>query len=150
MATIDRPRPVRGRRAAPMGRGGWWQRVRPRNPWTQVATRVLAMGGAALFLAAVRIPHRPATLCLLRGATGIPCPFCGGTTCAVEVGHGHVLAGLLANPLVFVGTILLVTAPLTGFIRWWEKLSGRSRVVIAVIVLAASEIWQLGRFGLLF
>lgn len=147
MATIDRALPA-GPPEAPAR--SWWQRVRPQRPVSQVAFRVLAMGGAALILAAVRIPHRPATLCFLRGTTGIPCPFCGGTTCAVEIGHGHVLAGFAANPLVFIATIVLMTSPLTGFMRWWDGLSGRTRVVIAVSAVTASELWQLGRFGLLF
>lgn len=147
MAITDRPLPVA---AASVRRRGRWRRVQPRCASVQVIIRVLAMGAAALLLGAVRIPHRPATLCILRGATGIPCPLCGGTTCAVEAAHGHPLAGLLANPVVFIGAIIVATAPLTGVVRWWASMSGRTRTVLAITALVASEIWQLGRYGLLF
>jgi hypothetical protein len=123
------------------------------RPWAQAPLRVLVLGVAALFLAALHI-RRPATLCTLRATTGIPCPFCGGTTAAVRLGHGDPLGALAASPLA----LLLFT----GFVAWplrvysalparWEALGHRrqARVVLvaATVLLTFGEVWQLRRFG---
>ncbi len=110
------------------------------------------MAAAALALAAVRVPGRPHTICLLRATTGLPCPFCGGTTAAVDVGRGHLPQALGANPLVVLGAIGLILA---GFpwgrraVRYWRALPPTYRVLLGGTVLLASECWQLARFGLL-
>lgn len=112
----------------------------------RVGVRVVALAAVVVVLAAVHL-RRPPTLCLLRATTGVPCPFCGGTTAAVDVGHGHLGAALAASPL---GVALLAGWPLLGTVRapqwWWRH---RSRLIAAVLaVLALAEIWQLHRFGL--
>jgi hypothetical protein len=96
---------------------------------------------------ALHISHRPTTLCLFRELTGLPCPFCGGTTAAVNLGHGDVPGALRASPLA-VG--LLASWPLLGNVRpprWWGSM--RVRVPVIVAVLAFAEVWQLVRFGIL-
>jgi hypothetical protein len=48
--------------------------------------------------------------CLLRHATGIPCPTCGATRCALAFAHGDLISAWIRNPFMFVcyaGTILL-------------------------------------------
>jgi Protein of unknown function (DUF2752) len=118
-------------------------RVRPAT----VAKRYAAVAAVAVVVGALHIPHRPATLCLFRELTGLPCPFCGGTTAAVRLGHGNLLGALRASPLA-VG--LLVSWPLIGAVhppRWWQSPRVRWSVIIAVLV--ASEIWQLVRFGII-
>lgn len=143
MAVIDRTLPpARGPQ-----RETWWRRVRPTNPWAQIAVRFGGLGVLAVVLAFVHVPYRPSTFCILRGTTGIPCPFCGGTTAAASIGHGHPIEGLLANPMVVIVAVLLVTAPVTGFMRWWEGLTGRQRTWLALAALLVSEIWQLHRYG---
>lgn len=98
-------------------------------------------------VAAVHLRHRPATLCLLRAVTGVPCPFCGGTTAAADIGRGQLGAAVRASPLAVA---LLAAWPFIGTIRpprWWRKPVPR-RVVIGV-VLTVAELWQMHRFGLL-
>lgn len=109
--------------------------------------RVAAVTAAALVLAAVSLPWRPSTLCLLRAATGVPCPFCGGTTAAVELGSGRPLAALAASPLAVVGGTAWVLWPLlrTRAARWQARLDRRTSVALVVVVLGAAEAWQVAR-----
>jgi hypothetical protein len=110
------------------------------------------MGAAAIALGAVQLPDRPHTLCLLRAVTGIPCPLCGGTTAAVQVGQGHLAAGLAANPLAFFGAIVLVLAATPWGRRAvgsWRRQPATVRVLLGTAVLTAGECWQLARFGLI-
>jgi hypothetical protein len=123
------------------------------RPWAQAPLRVFVLAVAALFLAALHI-RRPATLCTLRATTGVPCPFCGGTTAAVRLGHGDPLGALAASPLA----LLLFT----GFVAWplrlysalparWDALGHRRQarivVVVGLVLLTTSELWQLRRYG---
>ncbi len=122
--------------------------VRARVTPVTVAKRYAAVAIVAVVVGALHIPHRPATLCLFRELTGLPCPFCGGTTAAVRLGHADVTGALRASPLA-VG--LLAAWPLLGAVRpprWWQQ-SRRSRWLVVAAVLIASEIWQLVRFGII-
>jgi hypothetical protein len=114
---------------------------------TTVAKRYLAVALVAIALGALHLRHRPATFCLFREVTGLPCPFCGGTTAAVRLGHGNLKGALAASPLA-VG--LLATWPLLDAVRaprWWH--SRRTRWTVIAAVLIVSEIWQLVRFGII-
>jgi Protein of unknown function (DUF2752) len=114
---------------------------------TTVAKRYAAVALVAIVLGALHIRHRPATLCLFREVTGLPCPFCGGTTAAVRLGHGDLKGALAASPLA-VG--LLATWPLLDAVRppaWWH--TRRNRWIVISTVLIAAEIWQLVRFGII-
>jgi hypothetical protein len=122
-------------------------RTTKRSAPVTVAKRYAAVATIAVVIGALHIPHRPATLCLFRELTGLPCPFCGGTTAAVRLGHGNLKGALGASPLA-VG--LLATWPLLDAIhppRWWYRKRIRWTVVAAVLI--ASEIWQLVRFGVI-
>ena len=110
------------------------------------------MGAAAMALAAVRIPGRPHTVCPLRALTGIPCPFCGGTTAAVRVGQGHLGAALSASPLAFLGALALVLAATPWgrhAVRSWRSQPATVKVLLGTAVLTAAQCWQLARFGLI-
>lgn len=112
------------------------------------ALRGLALAGVALLLAALVLPWRPSTSCLLRAATGIPCPLCGGTTALVRLGDGSPLAALRASPLVTLGVAAWVLTPLApGPLRQrlLHRVAGR-RAELAMGALALSELWQLHRF----
>ena len=110
-----------------------------------VSARVLLLAALAVAVGAVHLPGRPRTLCMLRSLTGVPCPFCGGTTAVVELGHGRFLAAVAASPLAVA---LVAVLPLRGFTslgRLWRRPATRW-VLVGTVVLAA-EIWQLHRFG---
>lgn len=124
------------------------------HSWNPAARGVVLVGGV-IGLASLRV-SRPSTLCLLRATTGIPCPFCGFTTAAVHLGHADLGAALAASPLAVATCIGFVLAP---FIRrsrlasHWRAMPPRWRQVVPVTailtILAASEIWQLARFGVI-
>jgi predicted ABC-type sugar transport system permease subunit len=111
--------------------------------------RCAAAAIGALALASLHIPGRPATVCPLRALTGIPCPLCGGTTAAVNVGRFDLLGALRANPFVVVGALLVVVLPVLAALRRPIALSRRTTIVLAIVAIACSEIWQLVRFGII-
>lgn len=118
-------------------------------------TRFALLAGALAGLAALRIPYRPSTLCLLRGTTGIPCPFCGATTAGVHLGHGDLAGALHASPLAVAMCAGFVAVPVLRRSRltvWWAGLPTRWRqigpIFVILPILAAAEVWQLFRFGI--
>jgi hypothetical protein len=123
------------------------RRVAARRTATTVAARYAGVALAAVALAALHLRHRPATFCLLRDLTGIPCPACGGTTAAVDLGHGNLSGALAASPLA-VGVLAL--GPLVSGLQppqWWGR--RRNRWLVVCFVLALSEMWELVRFGII-
>ena len=126
---------VLGRAPAPPARG------------VRIALRVAGLGLLVVLLASVHIRTRPATLCTLRAVTGVPCPFCGGTTAASDLGHGDMRAALAASPLA---VLMLGLAPFAGIVRMpFVPTRRRVRWSLVLAVLACAEVWQLARFGLL-
>jgi hypothetical protein len=111
-----------------------------------VASRYLGMAVVVVAVAALHV-RRPSTLCLLRATTGVPCPFCGGTTAAVRLGHADIRGALAASPL---GLLMIGSWPLMGVVRppsWWGARTVRWSLI--AIVLVSAEVWQLLRFGLI-
>jgi len=125
--------------------------IRPlRAPSRAAATVALRLAGlvvAATLLAAVHLPWRPRTLCLFREVTGIPCPFCGGTTAMVRLGHGDVPGSLAASPLAVA---MVAYWPMLGVVRppVWLR-ARRVRWPLIGAILVGSEIFQLARFHVL-
>lgn len=113
-----------------------------------VVLRVGGMSAAAVFASFVHRVHDPGILCPVRALTGVPCPFCGGTTVFMELGAAHPVKALAANPVVLVGAIGLATAPLGSGRMWWA-INPRSRAWIIGVVVGLSWVWQLARFGFL-
>lgn len=118
------------------------------SPLRGSAGRAVGLALVAVGLAALHLPWRPPTLCLLRATTGIPCPLCGSTTAAVSVGRGEALAAFAASPLATLGAVALVLQP--ALRPRLPQLSSR-RVLwgLIAVVAVASELWQLHRFALL-
>lgn len=115
-----------------------------------VAGRLAVVASGTVFLGLLRI-HRPpslATVCILRAATGVPCPLCGGTTAFTRLGRGRPLAALAANPVVLLVALGLVLAP-TGVFRPLARAPQRLVWTLVGVLTAASWLWQLGRFGYL-
>jgi hypothetical protein len=113
-----------------------------------VALRVGGMATAAVLAAMVHRVHDPGILCPVRALTGVPCPFCGGTSVFMELGAAHPAKALAANPVVLVGAVGLATAPLGTGRAWWA-VNPRIRAAILGGTVALSWLWQLARFGLL-
>jgi hypothetical protein len=114
---------------------------------TVLGLRYVTVAAVAVVLAAVHLPRRPPTFCVLREFTGVPCPFCGGTTALSQLGRGRIDAALAASPLALLTAI---TAPALGHVSMPAWLaSRRRRWAVVLVVLAFSEMWQLERFGLL-
>lgn len=113
-----------------------------------VAARLAVVAILALALATVRIPGRPATLCTLRSVTGVPCPFCGGTTALAELGAGDVAGAVAASPLTLALAVVVVLAPL-GLVAAWRRRPMPLQAATLGGALAAAEVWQLARFGLI-
>jgi hypothetical protein len=107
--------------------------------------RLAALLVVAVVLAQVHPRHRPATVCLLRGLTGVPCPFCGGTTAAVHVGRADLLGALHASPLGLLGAPVVAVWP--ALRSRLARLPSSARVGALVAALLGSELWQLHRFG---
>jgi hypothetical protein len=118
----------------------------PLRPAPAVAARLTCLLGIAVALAHLHPVGRPSTLCALRALTGIPCPFCGGTTAAVRIGAGDLAGGLRASPLAVLAAPVVAALPL---LRSWRPRVSRPVALTALLVaLGGSEIWQLYRFGL--
>ncbi|WP_153533568.1 DUF2752 domain-containing protein [Actinomadura macrotermitis] len=113
-----------------------------------VLLRVAAMAAAAACAALVHRVNDPGVLCPLRAITGVPCPLCGGTTVFIELGSGHPVRAVLANPVALAGALGIAVAPLGAGGRWWA-LQPRTRAWILGTALVGSELWQLARLGLL-
>jgi hypothetical protein len=112
-----------------------------------VLLRGAGLVAGLILLGAVHLRHRPATVCPLRALTGLPCPFCGGTTAAADLGRGRLGAAFLASPLALALAAALPVARTPWRPPWWGRPALRRVVVVGVLV--AAELWQLVRFGLL-
>jgi hypothetical protein len=119
-----------------------------------MAARLVIVAAALVALAMVRVP-RPPTLCLLRGTTGIPCPFCGFTTSCVRMGHGDFAGALHASPLAVAACVGFVALPFvrSRLMGRWNKLPHKWRQVgsptVILMALTMSELWQLVRYGVI-
>jgi hypothetical protein len=120
----------------------------PRAALQRCSARAASLVVVAVVLAVVTVPWRPSTLCLLRALTGVPCPFCGGTTAVADLGRGHPLAALGASPLATLGAPLWVAWPaLDRRVALWRARAGRRRATAVLLgALALAEAWQLHRF----
>ena len=116
-----------------------------RGPLARVGVGYLVIALIAVTLAAIHI-RRPATVCVLRSVTGLPCPFCGGTTAAVDLGRGHLVAALSASPLAMAGFLVV---PIRAGRQQAKRLPtvSRTQLLWALgVVLVASEVYELHRF----
>ena len=114
--------------------------------WTVPVGDLRWAAGAMLAAAAAlpRLPGHPGLPCPLRTLTGVPCPLCGMST-SVEAGvGGHPGLSVAANP---AGIPLIVAAVLLLVLRPSSRL--RVPVTAIVVVLAASWVFQLFRFGMI-
>lgn len=81
---------------------------------------VIILGGAALLGAVDTTGQR--TLCPFRLATGLDCPFCGGTRATNSFLNAHIGRAFDHNVLV---ALLLPVALLIGALLLWRGVTGR-------------------------
>ncbi len=120
-----------------------------RGGWREVAARAALGSAVAAAAAALHAWHDPGVLCPLRRLTGVPCPVCGSTTVFTELGGGHPLAALAANPVTAVAAVALLCAPL-GLGERWRALPSRRRTAVLITAAALSWLWQLHRYDFLW
>jgi hypothetical protein len=107
-----------------------------------------ARGAALAMLAAAAtlplLPGHAGIPCPLRTLTGVPCPLCGMTTSVEAIGHGHVLEALQANP---AGPFLLLGA--LGLLL--RRPTGPLRVPTVAVAAVLLGLWlfELHRFSLI-
>jgi hypothetical protein len=77
--------------------------------WLSVS--LVSLGLAAAWLT-VGLPW---PRCAFHEITGLPCITCGMTRCAIQFFHGHFLAALKWNPLVFTALCSLTAFDLYAF-----------------------------------
>ena len=116
----------------------------------------VAAAGAAVLWPAVTAATGVALPCPLRSVTGIPCPLCGMTTASEALVRGDLGEAVAANPFVLllaaltVLTVVAMTLRRTGLLRTpaaWRGTAVARSVVLGAAAAAASEAWQLHRFG---
>jgi hypothetical protein len=77
----------------------------------------LSVSLASLGLAAVwLIVGLPWPRCVFHDLTGLPCITCGMTRCGIQFFHGHLLAALKWNPLVFMALCSLTAFDLYALV----------------------------------
>lgn len=115
----------------------------PVTPWSETALRLGAMAAAAGAVAAVHAAGVPTLACPWRSVTGLPCPLCGATTAAVALAHLDVPGALAASPLALAGAAAVAALPVLR--PRADRLPARLRAGLVVVLLCASEVWQLVR-----
>jgi uncharacterized protein DUF2752 len=102
----------------------------------------IALLGAAAMLPL--LPGHAGLPCPLRTLTGVPCPMCGMTTSVEATVHGHLGAGLHANPAgpfaVLAALIIIVRRPRTVI---------RVPIVVVAATLLGLWLFELRRFSLI-
>ena len=123
------------------------RRLRPREVdheliWLLVSVATVALAAAWLLL---RIPVPP---CVFHRLTGLPCPTCGATRCAVHLLHLRPGQAFLMNPLLFLGfvaiavydayalIVLVFRLPRVRDLRLPPRAARLVRIGVAVVVLA--------------
>jgi Protein of unknown function (DUF2752) len=129
---------------------------RPRSTPERLAVVAAALVPAALAYPAVHAATGFAPVCPLREVTGVPCPFCGGTTAATALADGRLSDALAANPfvpalaVVLAGVLLVVAARALGLAtppRSWPRDRQRTGALVVGALVTASWAFQLGRYG---
>jgi hypothetical protein len=97
------------------------------RPLTSAEHRLaLAWGGLVLALMALSplLPRVAGYLprCLLRHATGIPCPTCGATRATVALFDGRLVDAVLLNPLVASGVVAFLVGGIIAPLWAWRRL----------------------------
>ncbi len=77
----------------------------------------------------------PEEVCLIKHATGVPCPSCGTTRSAVDLLNGDFLQSLYTNPFGILVIGIMFLAPLWVL---WDTATGKSTFLLRY---ARAERW---------
>jgi hypothetical protein len=91
----------------------------------------------------------PWPVCVFHQLTGLPCLTCGMTRCAIQFFHGHFLAALKWNPLIFAllcgviafdlyAVLVLVTRGPRVRVAFGHKAQKYAR---AIVIIALASNW---------
>ncbi|HEY5704987.1 MAG TPA: DUF2752 domain-containing protein [Terrimicrobiaceae bacterium] len=100
----------------------------PLRPDQRKSRVVASVTIIALLVGAALVPLAPPAgfpslpSCVFKGATGLPCPFCGGTRATQALVRGDLSRALYLNVAALPAVIVLVGAAL---MLGWEALRGR-------------------------
>ena len=91
---------------------------------TAAAIIVAMLAGAAVLPLAPPSRFSPGLpTCVLKSATGLPCPFCGGTRATQALLRGDLARALYLNAAALPAVVTFVTAAL---VLGWEAMRGRA------------------------
>ncbi len=88
--------------------------------------------------------------CWVRQLTGLPCPTCGATRCALSLAHGDWIGACRHNPLIFVcyGITLLINLYAAAVLlfrlprlRLAKLPSAIKRALSAMMIIALTANW---------
>lgn len=90
---------------------------------TAAALIVAMLAGAAVLPLAPQSRFSGLPACVLKSATGLPCPFCGGTRATQALLRGDLARALYLNAAALPAVVTFVTAAL---VLGWEAMRGRA------------------------
>jgi hypothetical protein len=99
-------------------------RLDQRKPRAVMAAFIIVLlAGLALVPLAPPLALPGLTTCAFKSATGLPCPFCGGTRAAQALLRGELSRALYLNVAALPAVVAFVAA---AFVLGWEAYFGRS------------------------
>lgn len=123
-----------------------WKRTLPSETnyellWLGVSLTGLVVGAAWFALGL------PWPICAFHALTGLPCVTCGATRATIQFFHGHFLAALIFNPLIFAALSAAALFDLYAFavlttraprlrLADWTRLEKRTARILVVALLA--------------
>lgn len=126
-----------------------------------ILTLSLSLGGYLWLLFQILYSRHIESLmegvCLIKTATGIPCPSCGSTRSVVSLLEGRILDAMYWNPLGIILAILLVILPIwvvidlmrnqSTFYNNYKKMEtifqNKIVIVISILLILSNWIWNI-------
>lgn len=114
--------------------------MRFRRPWTWLALA----GVPGLLVLRFAWPSWPSLMpgCTVRRLTGLHCPGCGGTRCAVKLLEGDIAGAALMNPAVALLALVFGGVVVTGV---WQEWRGGGRPFVRPWL-----VWSVSGFVVIF
>lgn len=116
------------------------------------------LGGLTwVLLSANHLGPEDTSFCLVKNVSGLPCPSCGSTRSVLSLFHGDLAGAFYWNPLGFIITITMITAPLWILLdvirkqdslhRFYCKVEDlmrkKSVFIPSILMIAANWVWNI-------